>query len=91
MYTKTATIVNESGLHARPAAAFVRQAGKFGSAIRICRSDKAENTVNAKSMVLVLSLAACKGSQVTISATGEDEEQAVNTLVRLIESGLEEV
>lgn len=89
MVTKQTTIINQTGLHARPASEFVSAATKFKSKITIKRigSDK---EANVKSIVFVLSLGLTKGTAVEISASGEDEAQAVDTLVALIESGFGE-
>lgn len=89
MYKKTATILNKSGLHARPASDFAKAAGKFSSKITIKRLDE-ESEASAKSIVYLLSLGIGQGTEVEVSANGEDEQQAVDTLIALIESGLGE-
>lgn len=83
MYSETIEVQNKTGLHARPAAAFVQAASKFKSSISI---EKEEKKANAKSMLALLTVGASKGSIVRISAEGEDENQAVTTLVDLIRS-----
>lgn len=90
MYKKTTTILNKSGLHARPASDFVKEAGKFSSKITIRRLDEDEEA-NAKSIVFLLSLGIGQGIEVEISAKGDDEQQAVDSLVTLIESGFGEL
>lgn len=80
--------VHEASMNIHDLSQFSMEAGRFASCIQIQYGKK---IVNAKSMVLVLSLAACKGTAVTISATGADAEQAVDALARLVESGLGEV
>lgn len=90
MYKKTTKILNKSGLHARPASDFVKEAGKFGSKITIRRLDEDEEA-NAKSIVFLLSLGIGQGVEVEISAKGDDEQQAVDSLVALIESGFGEL
>lgn len=80
-------IVNELGLHARPAAEFVKLASKFQSEIRVRRDDM---TVNGKSIMGVMTLAAEQGSELVISANGADAEEAVQALARLVESGFRE-
>lgn len=90
MYKKTTTVLNKSGLHARPASDFVKEAGKFGSKITIRRLDE-EEEANAKSIVFLLSLGIGQGVEVEISAKGDDEQQAVDSLVALIESGFGEL
>lgn len=90
MYTKRVKIINPSGLHARPASIFARTAGKYKSRIKIARFDHLDKEVNAKSIVMILSLSAVKGSEVCISAEGDDEREAVSDLVALIENGFGE-
>lgn len=90
MYKKTVTIQNKTGLHARPASDFVKEAAKYASKITIRRIDEDEET-NAKSIVFLLSLGIGQGTEVEISARGGDEQQAVDSLVALIESGFGEL
>ena len=73
-------IQNKQGLHARPAAMFVKTAARFRSDVCISRQDQ---MVNGKSIMGVMMLAAEFGSEVTLSVTGEDEEQALKALVDL--------
>ena len=81
------SIKNASGLHARPAGMFVKKAAEFKATVEVIAKGK---TVNAKSIMGIMSLGLAKGDQLTISAKGEDEEAAVNTLVELIEGGFGE-
>ena len=81
MYIKEATIVNEVGLHARPATFLIQKANEFKSSIWI---EKEERRVNAKSLLGVLSLGIDKNAVINIIADGDDEEKAVNTLCELI-------
>jgi len=90
MYTKTVEIINPTGLHARPASDFVKEAGKFKSRITIQKVGAARGPANAKSIILLLTLAITKGSEVEITANGEDEVIAVDNLIKLIESGFDE-
>jgi len=91
MYTKTVMVTNPTGLHARPASIFITEAKRYKSSLTIRNiSDKEGNTVNAKSIVHLLTLAAGPGNEVEITATGEDEVQAVEGLVTLIRSGFGE-
>ena len=91
MYSKVTEIFNESGLHARPATLFVKEAKKYQSAIKITNlSAENQKTVNAKSVVSLLSIGGHQGSRVEICAEGEDEQQAVEALVAMINSGLGE-
>lgn len=80
---KTVTILNEEGLHARPAGVFVKKASEFKSAVEI-RVNGA--TKNAKSIMGLMSLGLAKGAEITIVARGEDEEQAVDALAQLVAS-----
>ncbi len=83
----TVRIVNRLGLHARPAAHFVRLASRFASDIYVSR-DSVE--VNGKSIMGVMMLAAEAGAHIEIRAEGEDAERAVEDLVSLIERGFDE-
>ncbi|MEG1874061.1 MAG: HPr family phosphocarrier protein [Angelakisella sp.] len=85
MYSKKVTIMNKTGLHARPASDFIGCASKFKSKIVIKKLND-EEEANAKSIVMLLSLALAQGEEVEISAKGEDEVEAVDALVALIES-----
>lgn len=89
MYSETTTIQNITGLHARPASVFIACAAKYKSRITIKRVGGDEQ-VNAKSIVMLLTLALNKGSEVEICAEGEDEREAVKALVCLIESKFNE-
>ena len=82
MITEKVTITNETGLHARPASIFVNMAAKFKSELMV---EKGEKQVNAKSILAVLSLGISKGTEITISAQGPDEEEAVSKLVELVQ------
>jgi phosphocarrier protein len=78
---RVVTIVNENGLHARPAAEVVKVAGKFKCEITMVRDDL---EVNAKSIMGVMMLAAECGAQLTIRADGPDAQEAVDALAALI-------
>ena len=84
---KVVVIKNETGLHARPAGMFVKKASEFSSNVEVKYKDK---VVNAKSIMGIMSLGLGKGQEITICATGSDEESAVNALVELVESGFGE-
>jgi phosphocarrier protein len=84
---RQATIVNQEGLHARPAARIVRLASTFAAEIELAK-DGLE--VNGKSIMGVMMLAAEYGSSITVRAKGTDAEQAVQALAELIESGFGE-
>lgn len=83
MYSKTITITNSAGLHARSASDFVRRANRFSSVITVGKTSD-EKRVNAKSIVMVLSMGAGKGSEIELSAEGGDEREAVDSLVELL-------
>ena len=91
MYKRRATIINQIGLHARPASDFINEAKKFKSKITITNLNEPDDgTVNAKSIIAVLSLAVPQGSTIEISAEGEDETAAVDSLSNLVETGFGE-
>ena len=87
MQEATLVVRHEVGLHARPAALFVQAAKKFESAITICKDDM---EVNAKSILSILTLGVNQNTVITIKADGEDEEQALSTLLELVESNFRE-
>lgn len=91
MQTITLTIINKTGLHARPAAAFSRAAATFKSNISICNLDKNLPEQNAKSVSRVLTLGLAQGNRVQIQASGEDEQEAIRALSELIEAGFGEL
>jgi phosphocarrier protein len=90
MRSKFATIINPTGLHARPASDFVISAGKFESEILIGKLSNPDMKADAKSIIMLLSMGLVQGDEVEITASGADEEEAVNALVGLIESGFGE-
>jgi phosphotransferase system HPr (HPr) family protein len=83
MKSQKVTVHNKTGLHARPASVFVQTASKFKSDLMIQRDEK---KASAKSIMGVLTLGISKGTEITITAEGSDEEEAVKTLVELIQS-----
>lgn len=87
MYSASTSIVNPSGLHARPAAVFAKQAGTYGSKITIRNVTKGSAALDATSMLSIMMLAAKQGDEVELVAEGSDEEGAVRGLVELLESG----
>ena len=76
-------IINKLGLHARAAAKLVSTAASFSSRVQLNFAGK---QADAKSIMSVMMLAAAKGSVITISCEGEDEQKAMTSLVELIES-----
>ena len=87
MTSKAVVVINELGLHARAAARFVHLATRYKSQIRVARDAK---VMDGKSIMGILLLAAARGTKLTISADGPDETTAVESLVRLVESGFGE-
>ena len=87
MYVKEVLVQNKAGLHARPATFFIQKANEYKSTIWV---EKEERRVNAKSLLGVLSLGIMGGTKIRIIAGGPDEEQAVEELVKLVESGFAE-
>jgi phosphocarrier protein HPr len=83
MPERAVEVVNEAGIHARPAAEIVKKAAKFKSEIVIIKDDL---EVNAKSIMGVMMLAAECGSTVIIRAEGDDAEAAIDALADLIAS-----
>ncbi|MEN0101936.1 MAG: dihydroxyacetone kinase phosphoryl donor subunit DhaM [Curtobacterium sp.] len=79
----TVELFNETGLHARPAADFVKTAAKYDAAVRV-------NGVDAKSLLGIMALALPKGATVTIEASGDDAQDAVDALEALVRSGFGE-
>ncbi len=80
-------IVNALGLHARAAAQLVQAANRFRSEIHV---EKDGSTVNGKSIMGVLTLAAAKGSTIAVSCDGDDAEHAMAALAKIIENGFGE-
>lgn len=81
------TIQNRLGLHARPAMALVDTANTFVADIRV---HKGEQVVDAKSIMQLMMLAATHGTELQITAKGEDAEQAINAIQALIDSKFDE-
>ena len=87
MISKEVLINNQVGLHARPATFFIQKANEFKSSIWV---EKDERRVNAKSLLGVLSLGIVKGTTITLIADGSDQEEAIETLSKLIDSDFSE-
>ncbi len=85
---KEVKVINELGLHVRPAGAIVKVANRFKSKIIL---QKDNESVDAKSIMGVMMLAAERGSTVRITADGEDAESAVESLVALFNEGFGEM
>ena len=87
MVSREVTIINNIGLHARPATFFIQKANSFKCSVWV---EKDERKVNAKSLLGVLSLGIAKGMSINIIADGIDEDAAIESLCALINSGFEE-
>lgn len=87
MMSRDCVIRNRLGLHARAAAKFVHTAARFSSAIRVGRDGR---FMDGKSIMGILLLAAAAGTSVSITADGADEQEALEALCRLIDSGFGE-
>jgi len=78
---ETITVLNKLGMHARASAKFVQLSSEFKSDIQLTRNGQ---TVNGKSIMGIMMLAASKGSEIKVCAEGEDEDRAVQSLVDLV-------
>lgn len=87
MVEKDFTIVNKEGLHARPAAMFVKISNRYRSEIWVSKDDE---NANGKSIMAIMLLAAEHGSIIHITAEGEDEVEALASLGTLVESGFKQ-
>ena len=83
MTEATATIENKTGIHARPASQFVQKASSFKSKVQIKAKGK---TVDAKSILMIMSMGLVKGTEITIVADGPDEAEAVKALKDLVDA-----
>ena len=87
MIEREIEIKNKLGLHARPAALFVKTASSFNSKIEVCRDD---TVIDGKSIMGLMMLAAESGSKLKLIIDGDDEERAMEKLVKLIEENFNE-
>jgi phosphocarrier protein HPr len=85
--SQAVTVVNQLGMHARAAAKFVHLATRYEARVKVARE---EREIDGKSIMGILLLAAARGSTITISAEGQDERDAVDALVALVQSGFGE-
>jgi phosphocarrier protein FPr len=90
MPTVELQVVNKSGLHARPANLLVETAAGFKSRITVENLDRGSRAVDAKSILMLLTAGVQRGHRIRLSAEGEDEDRAIETLSELVRSGLGE-
>ena len=83
MASQKTTIKNKTGIHARPASVFVQTASKFKSKVQITAKGK---KVDAKSILMIMSMGLSNGTEIEISADGPDADDAVKALVALVDS-----
>jgi len=86
---QTVPLLNPTGLHARPAERFAREAGRFGADITVGRRG-GNGAVDAKSVLSILTLDCRRGDEIVIRAEGDDAAEAVEHLSRLVVDGLGE-
>ncbi len=84
MFVKEVEVKNQVGLHARPATFFIQKANEFKSSIWV---EKEDRRVNAKSLLGILSLGIIGGTTIKIISDGDDEVEAVEGLIALVDSG----
>jgi len=82
---KELVVINEQGLHARPASLFVQIANKYASNITVSKGDQ---TVNGKSIIGILTLEAGKGTKIVIEVDGEDAHSAMEELKKVVSGKL---
>ncbi|MDO6564069.1 HPr family phosphocarrier protein [Amphritea sp. 1_MG-2023] len=87
MLEKKITIINKLGLHARAAAKLINVTSSFSSAIQLTKDGR---QVDGKSIMSIMMLAASKGTELTISASGDDEQQAMDAIEQLINNRFDE-
>lgn len=83
-------VPNASGLHARPATLFTQKAAEFQARITVENLDRGKGPVDAKSLLMLLTVGVSRDHRIRLSADGADEDAAIEALVALIESGLGE-
>ncbi len=87
MTRRSVTVVNQLGMHARAAAKFVHLAGRYHARVRVGREGR---EMDGKSIMGILLLAAGRGTTITITTDGDDEQEAVDSLAALVASGFGE-
>ncbi|GAA3324833.1 MULTISPECIES: HPr family phosphocarrier protein [Paeniglutamicibacter] len=92
MSERLATIASASGLHARPAALFAEAAGALDIEVTIAAKDAPEDeAMDASSILSLMTLGAAKGDEVVLRATGDGADEALDSLVALLETDLDAV
>ncbi len=91
MRTTERTVLNPSGLHARPAAMFVKTAAGFASKVTLENLDRGSAPVDAKSILMVMGAGVSKGHAIRVTADGPDEDDAITTLEAIIDGGMGEI
>ena len=86
--TRTVTVVNPQGLHARPARLFVQLANSFNAEIEVTKDGE---IVDGKSILQILTLGAEKGTELTLRATGPEAPRAIDALAELVAQGFAEM
>ncbi len=87
MKEQKVTVKNRAGIHARPASLIVQTAGKFQSKIIFSKENE---EINAKSIMGIITLGACFGTEITMTADGSDEQEAIDALATLFDNRFEE-
>lgn len=90
MIETTIRVRHKAGLHARPAALFVQTAAKFSSLIKVRNLTTSGNFVDAKSIIMVLTLGVMSGHEVVVQADGADADTAIEALKSLVEGNFGE-
>jgi phosphocarrier protein HPr len=84
------TIAHPSGLHARPASAFVQMASQYQAAIQVMNCASGKGPVNAKSILSVLTLGVANGTEIELTANGTDEVEALQAVKQLVNTNFGE-
>ena len=87
MIAQKVVVKNEQGIHMRPAGVFAKEMGKFNSTVHIIVNG---NKVNGKSVMFLMGAGIKCNTEIEVECDGEDEEQALQAAITLIESGLGE-
>lgn len=90
MYSKWTTITNETGIHARPAGELAQIALKYPCKVTVKNASKKGDAVSAKSLMRIMGEEFVKGSVIEIAAEGESEQEAVEKMIALVNSGFSE-